>query len=113
MYIRYVYYIYICLFTYTHSLGVHAEGPFINNERKGAHDHVHIQSSLSPTAILDCYGSLENVRIITLAPELPGAMDVITWLQDRGVVIALGKVMHVWNGLMSSNNLLCNLSSFL
>ena len=82
------------MFTYTYSLGVHAEGPFINNEQKGAHDHIHIQNSLSPRAILDCYGSLDNVRIITLAPELPGAMDVITWLQDQKVVIALGKDMY-------------------
>ncbi|GLE07683.1 hypothetical protein PINS_up018286 [Pythium insidiosum] len=42
-------------------LGLHLEGPFINVERKGAHD---------PGSLEERYGSLEHVAIVTLAPEL-------------------------------------------
>ena len=66
------------------------EGPFINEEKKGAHNEVFIRSSVSPREVERCYGSLDNVRIITLAPELPGAMETIEWLTEKGVIVSLG-----------------------
>jgi len=51
-------------------LGVHCEGPFINGKKKGAHREAFIQSDPSPDTLQRCYGSMDNVRIITLAPEL-------------------------------------------
>lgn len=70
---------------------MHAEGPFINQSKKGAHAEVHIQDSVSVSLLQDCYGSLGNLRIITLAPELPGAVDVIPCLVEKGIVVALGE----------------------
>ena len=52
------------------SSGVHCEGPFINKMKKGAHHENLIQSNLSPQVLQQCYGNLDNVRIVTLAPEL-------------------------------------------
>lgn len=67
------------------------EGPFINKDKKGAHIVeciAEIKNGMS--SIIDIYGSLENVAILTLAPELPGANDVIRQLTGLGVTISLG-----------------------
>ena len=60
-------------------LGVHVEGPFISPEKKGAHPEEHITSPTDGIRSLDeVYGDgLENVALITLAPELEWAMEVI------------------------------------
>lgn len=71
--------------------GVHLEGPFINVSKKGAHNAAFIRSSMSPDEVERCYGDLGVVRIITLAPELPGAMETIQWLtQKKNIVVSLG-----------------------
>lgn len=75
-------------------LGLHLEGPFINKDKKGAHIVeciAEIKNGMS--SIIDIYGSLENVAILTLAPELPGANDVIRQLTGLGVTISLGHSM--------------------
>lgn len=71
-------------------LGIHLEGPFLAPERKGAHD----PSALAlPTAaridelLTVAHGALKQ---ITMAPELPGAIEAIRTLADAGVVVALG-----------------------
>lgn len=75
------------------------EGPFISTEKKGAHNEVFIHSTVSPSSLLDCYcgpnpSSLDHVRIVTLAPELPGAMETIKWLsEERNIVVSLGHSM--------------------
>jgi len=76
-------------------LGVHLEGPFINVEKKGAHRAEHIVSpSKGVDSIVEMYGgSLDDVAIITLAPELPGALEVIPSLTQQGIVVSLGHCM--------------------
>ena len=44
-------------------------------------------------SLQDIYGSLENVRIVTLAPELKNAMEVIEELTKSGITVSLGKKM--------------------
>ena len=60
-------------------LGVHVEGPFISTQKKGAHPEEHIACPLDGIRSLDeVYGDgLENVALITLAPELEWAMEVM------------------------------------
>jgi N-acetylglucosamine-6-phosphate deacetylase len=41
-------------------------------------------------SLQDVYGSMENVRIVTLAPELNNATDVIEELTKRGITVSLG-----------------------
>ena len=77
-------------------VGVHAEGPFINRVKKGAHSEAHIQDSVSYSVVQECYGSLANIRIITLAPELPGAMESIPDLVKSGVIVSLGNELHMY-----------------
>ena len=71
--------------------GVHLEGPFISIEKKGAHDETCIVTlSNGMTDVMDIYGNLEAVAIVTLAPELPGAIDVVHELASRGITVSLG-----------------------
>lgn len=72
-------------------LGVHLEGPFINIEKKGAHMDQYIKSlDKGIDTINEIYGSLDNVVIVTLAPELPGATQAIKELTKLGIKVALG-----------------------
>src|SRR5271168_1822207 len=68
-------------------LGMHLEGPFISPLRLGAH----------PTLNLEPRGdafermlAMRALRLITLAPELPGGLDAIRRLTGRGVVVSIG-----------------------
>ncbi|KAI8099085.1 uncharacterized protein BX664DRAFT_377192 [Halteromyces radiatus] len=77
-------------------LGAHVEGPFISEEKKGAHDVNAIRTA--SRGILDfeeAYGSElkrggESISIITLAPEVDGVLDVIPKLIERGITVSLG-----------------------
>lgn len=68
-------------------LGAHLEGPFLNPTFRGAHDPTAL---IEPTSehidwLLDC-----PPRMITLAPELPGALEAIRRLTAAGVLVAAG-----------------------
>ncbi|XP_058426252.1 N-acetylglucosamine-6-phosphate deacetylase isoform X4 [Diceros bicornis minor] len=73
-------------------LGVHLEGPFISREKRGAHPEAHLRSFEANAFhdVLDTYGSLDNVRIVTLAPELGRSHEVIQALTARGICVSLG-----------------------
>ncbi|KAK6632113.1 hypothetical protein RUM44_007143 [Polyplax serrata] len=72
-------------------LGIHLEGPFISLQKKGAHSQSHIKAfDKGMNTLLDIYGGLDNVSIVTLAPEISGSMDVIKGLVDRGIIVSLG-----------------------
>lgn len=69
-------------------LGLHIEGPILNPERAGVHD----RRALVPPSLdlIKGWGPESRVAMVTLAPELSGAYDVIRALADRGVVVAMG-----------------------
>lgn len=73
-------------------LGLHLEGPFINHSCKGAHDATNLLApSKGFSSVLNRYGgNLENVSIITLAPELQGATETISELRKRNIVASIG-----------------------
>lgn len=71
-------------------LGAHLEGPFLTPERRGAHNADFL---LRPTVdvvseLLDA--GRGTVRQVTIAPELPGALEVIDLLVASGVTVAVG-----------------------
>ena len=76
-------------------LGVHAEGPFLNVKKKGAHN----QQYLLPPAAPDVAGwsPASGMRLVTMAPELPGALDVIKALTARGIVVSTGHSMATYD----------------
>jgi len=69
-------------------IGVHLEGPFLSPERPGAHRTGWL---LPPDPDLcDRWLAAAPVVLMTVAPELDGALDLIGHLCDRGVVVSLG-----------------------
>ncbi|XP_056466495.1 N-acetylglucosamine-6-phosphate deacetylase [Gadus macrocephalus] len=74
-------------------LGVHLEGPFISLEKKGAHPEQFLRTfggSGGVNPLLEVYGGLDNVSMVTLAPELAGSQSVVEELSQRGVTVSLG-----------------------
>ncbi|HYZ28825.1 MAG TPA: N-acetylglucosamine-6-phosphate deacetylase [Thermoleophilaceae bacterium] len=69
-------------------LGVHLEGPFISPRWAGAHDPRCIREpDLALAADLCDTGP---VRVVTLAPELPGGLELVEYLSERDVVVSCG-----------------------
>jgi N-acetylglucosamine-6-phosphate deacetylase len=69
-------------------LGVHLEGPFLQPRYHGAHPTEHLREPL--LADVETLLGLGDVRMMTLAAELPGALDAVRSLAKRGVVVSLG-----------------------
>ena len=71
-------------------LGVHFEGPFINPERAGAHDPNLLREPTNADADVAGWSPAAGVRMVTLAPELPGALELTRSLVQRGVLVSAG-----------------------
>ncbi|MGQ4892009.1 MAG: N-acetylglucosamine-6-phosphate deacetylase [Candidatus Njordarchaeia archaeon] len=71
-------------------LGINVEGPFVNPEKKGALIVGFLREASLEMAkeLYDKSGG--NLKMMTVAPELPNAFDVINWLSERGVIISMG-----------------------
>lgn len=96
-------------------VGIHLEGPFLSPEKPGVHPTDFL---LTPTEeLLGRYLAAGTVAMVTLAPEIPGALDAIKFLAKMGVVVSLGHsnattveanagfdagaraVTHIWNAM--------------
>jgi len=73
-------------------LGVHLESPYINPAQKGAMNEAYMRRPDDGTAdrLLE-FGDI--LRIFMLAPELPGALDLIARLARQGIIPAAGHTM--------------------
>lgn len=70
--------------------GLHLEGPFLNPQFAGALDaRCFMPPSIDNLHSL-IHGYEEIVRIITIAPELPGALEVISKCRELGITVAMG-----------------------
>jgi N-acetylglucosamine-6-phosphate deacetylase len=74
------------------ALGVHLEGPFLSSARPGVHD---VRYLLEPTdenldALLADPVATAQITMLTLAPELPCALEAIRRLAAAGIVISVG-----------------------
>ena len=76
-------------------LGLHVEGPFLNPKKKGAHQAKHLRTpSLEE---ISAWTHDRGVRLVTLAPELPGAEEMVEYLADQGVVVSAGHSMATFD----------------
>lgn len=96
-------------------IGIHLEGPFLSPEKPGVHPTNYL--SRPTQELLGEYLSAGTVTMITLAPEIPGALDAIKFLTRMGVIVSLGHsnattqeahagfdagastVTHIWNAM--------------
>ena len=96
-------------------IGIHLEGPFISPIKPGVHPTEHI---LEPDIkLLGEFIRTGKISQVTIAPELPSAIEVIKFLADSGIVVSLGHsnadakesnagfnagavtVTHLWNAM--------------
>lgn len=72
------------------NLGVHLEGPFISSEKRGAHDPELLVGAREVGSLLEL---LPLIRILTLAPELEGARDLVQAARNSNSIISMGHTM--------------------
>ncbi len=71
-------------------LGSHLEGPFLAEGKRGAHNPAYLRAPL-PYELEELIGaSRETLRQLTIAPELPGALEAVDVLVEAGVAVAIG-----------------------
>ena len=76
-------------------LGVHLEGPFLSPRRAGTHTPEWLIAPSAP--LVAAWLERAPVRLVTLAPELPGAIDLIRELVARDVIVAMGHTDATWD----------------
>lgn len=85
-----------------HVLGAHLEGPFISPEAIGAQNPNYLLPPSISTyneMVRDCE---DAVISITLAPEVDGAKELITYLSEKGIVCSLGHTKATYEQAMEA-----------
>ncbi len=72
------------------AVGIHLEGPYINVERRGAHDPSWLRLPNESEAQQILALARGHLRLVTLAPELPNAATMIHQLVEAGVTVSIG-----------------------
>lgn len=69
-------------------LGAALEGPYLSPQRAGVHAPQHLRTP----RVDELAALVANAPVVglTLAPELPGALDVVRWATGRGLLVSLG-----------------------
>jgi len=71
-------------------LGIHLEGPYINVVRRGAHQPAWLRMPDESETEQLLALTQDHLRLVTLAPELPGALAMIRRLVDAGITVSMG-----------------------
>ncbi len=98
--------------------GIHLEGPCINIEQRGAHDPNYIILP-TPEFTSQLHAYADIITTITIAPELPGALEMIACLSSEGIMFSAGHCMAMeWHlhaavehGLRHVTHLINNMNS--
>jgi len=75
--------------TGAHCLGAHLEGPFLNAQRAGALPPTWMRPPLA-AELRQLQPQAARIKLVTIAPELPGAVEAIRWFRRRHVAVSLG-----------------------
>lgn len=70
-------------------LGSNLEGPWLSHAKKGAHDPTLLRNP-ADLRYEDLEAHLDGLRLVTVAPEIPGALELIAWLRERGITTSMG-----------------------
>ncbi|NLJ50000.1 MAG: N-acetylglucosamine-6-phosphate deacetylase [Candidatus Atribacteria bacterium] len=116
--------------SYAQILGIHLEGPYLSEGRRGAHNVKNLRApNLSE---MEEFLSIDPglIKRVTLAPELPGSLELIEFLSKQDVCVSLGHsqadqetcylayckgahlITHLFNGMDPLNHRKPNLLSF-
>jgi N-acetylglucosamine-6-phosphate deacetylase len=71
-------------------IGIHLEGPFLSHKRRGVQPEEHLLAPDIATFDRLCDAAQGTVRLMTLAPELPGAVELAAHAVRRGVRVSMG-----------------------
>jgi N-acetylglucosamine-6-phosphate deacetylase len=91
--------------------GVHLEGPYLSTARCGAHDPAHLRDP-DPEELAELI-ALGVVRVVTLAPELPGGRPAIEQLRSHGIVAAVGHTDATYEQTLAAIDAGANLATHL
>lgn len=70
--------------------GIHLEGPFLSKLYRGAHEEKYLEKPSIELFKKYQEASGNNIKYLTIAPELEGALELILYLVKNGVVVSLG-----------------------
>ena len=98
-------------------LGIHIEGPYFNYDKRGCHLATAIRDP-QPEDYLPMLEATDLIRLMTLAPEIDGADQLIAELSHRGIVASCGHTNASYRqiqkacelGLQHSTHLYCAMS---
>jgi N-acetylglucosamine-6-phosphate deacetylase len=74
-------------------LGVHLEGPYISRGRLGSHPDFAIAATLDQ---LHSQCALAPIRVVTLAPEIPGHLELVRFLTSKGIRVQIGHTLATY-----------------
>jgi len=72
------------------AIGIHLEGPFLSHLKRGVHPAAHLLAPSGPIFDRLFEAAEGRIRLMTLAPELPGAVELAAHATSRGVRVSLG-----------------------
>jgi N-acetylglucosamine-6-phosphate deacetylase len=71
-------------------VGIHLEGPFISHAKRGVHPRADIQAPSIPLFTRMQEAARGHIRLLTVAPETAGALDLIQYATASGTRVSLG-----------------------
>lgn len=71
-------------------IGIHLEGPFLSHNKRGVHAPEKLQQPAIDLYDRFAQAARGHLQLITVAPELPGALELIEYASSRGVRVSLG-----------------------
>ena len=71
-------------------IGIHLEGPFLSHAKRGVHLPELLELPSIPLFERFQQAARGHIRLVTLAPELPGALEMIAHVAAQGVTLSLG-----------------------
>lgn len=69
--------------------GIHLEGPYLNVKRKGMQNEKHLRHPNQEEMIEVLNEADGLVKMVTVAPELPGGMEMVEFLKEQGIVVSI------------------------
>ncbi|MDF2713483.1 MAG: N-acetylglucosamine-6-phosphate deacetylase [Paenibacillus sp.] len=69
--------------------GIHLEGPYLNVKRKGMQNEKYLRHPDMDEMSLIYREAGDLIKMVTIAPELPGGMELISYLREQGTIIAV------------------------